>query len=100
MLRLAVVSVLFCAVSAVAAQTQDLSALQVALEVARQGMQDARAEQAADVKSVNSAVRNQERAQKQLDQARKNAAASKKRYQEAKARYDKAQTALNNVWKQ
>jgi 5-bromo-4-chloroindolyl phosphate hydrolysis protein len=84
----------------VASPAQDLSALQVAVEVARQGMKDAEADYAADVRSVGIARKNLEQAQKQLDEAREKAAASKKHYQEAKARFDSAQTRLNNIFKQ
>jgi predicted phage tail protein len=84
----------------VASPAQDLSALQVAVEVARQAMKDAEADYAADAKGVDAARKNLEQAQKQSDEAQKKAAESKKHYQEAKARFDKAQTELNKVLKQ
>jgi hypothetical protein len=83
-----------------AAQAKDLSALQTAVEVAREQMQSAEADYKADAQHVAASKKNLEDAQKQLAQSQHKAAESLQRYQEAKGRYQRAQTTLDNAWKQ
>ena len=82
------------------AQAKDLSALQTAVQIARNEMEKARMERDADAQRLSAAEKEMEMLKKQLEAERKKAAQSESTYLESKQKYDKAQTALDKAWKQ
>ena len=86
--------------SASLAQAKDLSALQTALQIAQDELENAKAERDADANRLSAVEKEWERLNKMLADERKKAFQSESRYQESRKKHDKAQTALDQAWKQ
>ena len=82
------------------AQAKDLSALQTALQIAQDELENAKAERDADANRLSAVEKEWERISKLLESERKKASQSESRYQESRKKHDKAQAALDQAWKQ
>lgn len=100
MKTLCAVLLLFGAFVAGNAGSADLSALQTAVHLAREAMENAKKERDADARRVSAGEKELEKQKAQLEADRKKAVHSSIRYLENKEKYEKAQSALEKMWKQ
>ena len=82
------------------AQAKDLSALQTAVQIVQNEMENAKAERDADAQRLSAVEKEFERLKKQFEAERRKASQPGSRYVESKEKYDKAQTALDQAWEQ
>lgn len=87
-------------------EAKDLSALQSAVTYAREDMEKAQAEQAANTQAVTQQQRIVDERKKQLaaetlllEKAQKDTLLSQKKYLDAQKQYEKAQSILDEAWR-
>lgn len=82
------------------AQSKDLSALQTAVHIAQDELNNAKEARDADAQRVSADEKELEKQKIQLEADRKKASQSASRYLDSKKKYDQAQSVLGQAWKQ